>query len=128
MGYQKLTIDKLHNPAAVEDALMYISQESRFKDLYINLEPFTNQSAINLPEKFSLHRTYIIFRTLGMRHLTVTNEENRVVGIITRKDLMGFNMEEKLSDLINLPTDGDTSPGAHDVELLDGGDYRGIPT
>lgn len=46
---------------------------------------------------FSLHRTYIIFRTLGLRHLTVTKADGgEVVGMITRRDLMGFNLEEKL--------------------------------
>ncbi len=32
-----------------------------------------------------------------MRHLPVVNEDNQVVGIITRKDLMGFNIDEKLT-------------------------------
>ena len=45
---------------------------------------------------FSLHRTYIIFRTLGLRHLTVLNPGGEVVGMITRRDLMGFNLEERL--------------------------------
>ena len=37
-----------------------------------------------------------MFRTLGLRHLTVVDMANRAVGIITRKDLMGYNLEEKL--------------------------------
>lgn len=45
---------------------------------------------------FSLQRTYIIFRTLGLRHLTVVDPQNRVVGVITRKDLMPFPLEERL--------------------------------
>jgi len=59
-------------------------------------ELFINRSAPHIAEEFSLHRTYIVFRTLGLRHLTVVDMANRVVGIITRKDLMGFNLEEKL--------------------------------
>ena len=55
-----------------------------------------NRSAPHIEEHFSLHRTYIIFRTLGLRHLTVVDMANRVVGIISRKDLMGFSLEEKL--------------------------------
>ena len=34
---------------------------------------------------------------LGLRHLTVVDEDNSVVGILTRKDLMGFSIEERLS-------------------------------
>ena len=55
-----------------------------------------NESAISVSDRFSLHRAYIIFTTLGIRHLTVVNSSNNVVGIITRKDLMTFNMEKKL--------------------------------
>ena len=55
-----------------------------------------NRSAPRIEEDFSLHRTYIVFRTLGLRHLTVVDMANRVVGIITRKDLMGYGLEEKL--------------------------------
>lgn len=54
---------------------------------------------------FSLQRTYNIFRTLGLRHLTVVDLRNRVVGIITRKDLMAFRLEEKLFEFKNLETD-----------------------
>ena len=59
-------------------------------------EPFINRSAPHITEDFSLHRTYIVFRSLGLRHLVVVDMANRVVGIITRKDLMGFNLERKL--------------------------------
>jgi CBS domain-containing protein len=64
--------------------------------LLISKEPYVNRSAARIDEDFSLHRTYIVFRTLGLRHLTVVDAANRVVGIITRKDLMGFNLEERL--------------------------------
>lgn len=33
---------------------------------------------------------------MGLRHMTVVDENNRVIGVITRKDLMGFNLEGKL--------------------------------
>ena len=89
-------------------------------------EPYVNQSAISIPSKFSLHRTYIIFRTLGLRHLTVVDDHNHVVGVITRKDLMGFSMEEKLSDIIRelLVTEGrvveltDTAAGGNINSVL----------
>ncbi|ESN98455.1 hypothetical protein HELRODRAFT_134312, partial [Helobdella robusta] len=49
--------------------------------------PYVNQSAVSIPRNFSLHRAYIIFRALGLRHMVVHNGANMVVGIITRKDL-----------------------------------------
>lgn len=61
-------------------------------------KPYINQSALAIPEKFSLKRTYVIFRTLGLRHLTVIDNMNIVKGIITRKDLMGFSLQERLTN------------------------------
>jgi len=53
---------------------------------------------------YSLYRTYVIFRTLGLRHLVVVNVHNHVVGIITRKDLMPFRMQERLETLLEQTT------------------------
>jgi chloride channel 7 len=97
IDYPLLTLDKLENPRSIENLLMSYALNEELKDVFIDLEPYVNQSAVSIPDKFSLERTYIIFRTLGLRHMTVTDELNHVVGIITRKDLMGFNMEEKLT-------------------------------
>eukprot|EP01033_Poteriospumella_lacustris_P000388 gene388-249_t len=36
----------------------------------------------------SIQRTYRMFRTLGLRHLVVTDRHHHVVGIVTRSDLM----------------------------------------
>ena len=66
--------------------------------LFYFQKPYINQSALSISETFSLQRTYIIFRTLGLRHLTVVDSRNIVKGIITRKDLMGFSMQEKLTN------------------------------
>ena len=65
---------------------------------------YMNDSAMTIPEKFSVQRMYIIFRTLGLRHLTVVDTSNQVTGIITRKDLMGHNIVEKLSKIIAGPS------------------------
>lgn len=62
--------------------------------------PYANRSAVCVQKQFSLHRTYIIFRSLGLRHLVVIDDKNQVAGIITRKDLMGFNIEIKLLDVM----------------------------
>ena len=66
------------------------------EDIWLNLRPFVNSSAMSVHTRFSLHRTYNIFRSLGLRHLVVVDDDYKVAGIVTRKDLMGFAIEEKL--------------------------------
>ena len=68
-------------------------------------ESFINISVPKIDKDYSLYRTYVIFRTLGLRHLVVVDVHNRVVGLITRKDLMPFKMQERLETL--LEQDGD---------------------
>jgi CBS domain containing-hemolysin-like protein len=50
-----------------------------------------------VPESMSLERAYIMFRNMGLRHLLVVDDYNRVKGIVTRKDLMGFKLDEAVS-------------------------------
>ncbi|CAM9515876.1 unnamed protein product, partial [Hapterophycus canaliculatus] len=42
----------------------------------------------SINEHASAHRAYIMFRTLGLRHLVVVNHYNEVMGIITRENLL----------------------------------------
>ncbi|KAJ8303302.1 hypothetical protein KUTeg_019698 [Tegillarca granosa] len=76
---------------------------------------YINQSALSIQGKFSLQRTYLIFRTLGLRHLTVVNDSNVVIGIITRKDLMGFNMEENISRVLDQEMQGQSRLEMNDM-------------
>lgn len=43
----------------------------------------------------SLYRIHKLFRALGLRHLTVVNDQNEVVGMITRKDLVVFRSHSR---------------------------------
>jgi hypothetical protein len=57
-----------------------------------DLAPYTNESAFSVRDSFSLHRAYMLFRTMSLRHLIVTDTDNRVVGVLTRRDLMDFRL------------------------------------
>jgi len=48
----------------------------------------------------SLERAYIMFRNMGLRHLLVVDEHNRVKGIVTRKDLLGFKLDEAVGKAV----------------------------
>lgn len=75
--------------------------------------PYVNTSSYSVPSQFSLERAYGMFRTLGIRHMVVTDQHNQVMGIITRKDLMGFRIDDKIRGIIlrsGIPRDDFTSP------------------
>lgn len=92
----QVSVERMPSCIGVEGILKRFVHLPHFRHVLVDLECYINRSAPRIDENFSLHRTYIIFRTLGLRHLTVVDMSNRVVGIITRKDLMGFNLEEQL--------------------------------
>ncbi|XP_041045208.1 chloride channel protein C-like [Carcharodon carcharias] len=106
MDYNEVSV-KLLNSTKLNLLLNKYRTDNRYEDHYVNLKPYINQSAMTVHANFSLQRTYIIFRTLGLRHLTVVDLRNRVLGIITRKDLMAFRLEEKLFQSENLESDND---------------------
>ena len=63
-------------------------------DPELDLTPYINTSAPSVPLGFSLGRAYALFVTLGLRHLVVVDAHNRVRGILSRKDLLGFRLDE----------------------------------
>lgn len=66
-------------------------------DEVVDLTPYINTSAVMVPDTFSIERTYLLFRTLGLRHLVVVDERHRVRGMVTRKDLLGWRVDEALA-------------------------------
>ncbi|XP_063155341.1 chloride channel protein C-like [Candoia aspera] len=113
LSYQEIRTEKSPNQQWMTATLACYTTDPQYHQLFINLEPYINKSAVSVQAHFSLQRTYIIFRSLGLRHLTVVDLQNKVVGIITRKDLISFHLEKNLGSQ-------KTSHQPHsDVELLD---------
>jgi chloride channel 7 len=71
------TLDKIEAKLSPED----------YKKL-IDLKPYLNRGCFSVPERASLSRVYTFFRTMGLRHLPVVNQNGALSGIITRKDLI----------------------------------------
>ncbi|XP_022706969.1 H(+)/Cl(-) exchange transporter 7-like isoform X3 [Varroa jacobsoni] len=65
------------------------------REFHIDLRPFMNFSAYSISHNSSLYRIHKLFRALGLRHLTVVNDQNEVVGMITRKDLAVFRSHSR---------------------------------
>jgi len=54
----------------------------------IDLRPYVSAGCFRVEESTGLLRCYMLFRTMGLRHLPVVGHDRRVCGIITRKDLV----------------------------------------
>ncbi|XP_023179605.2 H(+)/Cl(-) exchange transporter 7 [Drosophila hydei] len=54
----------------------------------VDLSMFMNPSPVRVNTYDSVPRIFNIFRALGLRHLLVINSENRIEGIITRRDFI----------------------------------------
>eukprot|EP00760_Papus_ankaliazontas_P031770 PhM_4_TR5448/c0_g1_i1/m.77757/K05016/CLCN7; chloride channel 7 len=66
--------------------------------LMLDLRPYYDSSAFSVMSTSSISRTYYLVRSLGLRHLVVVNENNEVVGVLTRKDLVAGNLEARLTE------------------------------
>ncbi|XP_078602294.1 chloride channel protein B-like isoform X1 [Branchiostoma floridae x Branchiostoma japonicum] len=97
LDYNVVAVHKLQDPDELDKLLTKYRKDPKYQTQFVNLQPYVNQSALCVRDNFSLHRTYIIFRTMGMRHLPVVDSGNHMVGVITRKTLMGFSLEERLT-------------------------------
>lgn len=55
--------------------------------LFLRFTPYMNKSPFAVRRDCSASKAYSLFTAMGLRHLCVTNADNTVVGVITRKDL-----------------------------------------
>jgi len=60
----------------------------------VDLGPYTNRGGYTVPVHAALTRVYMLFRTMGLRHLPVISHNGDVCGIITRKDLIFAHVSE----------------------------------
>lgn len=52
----------------------------------------------------SLTRAYRLFRTMGLRHLFVVSSRPRIIGLLTRKDVIKENAMLVLGEKANMET------------------------
>ena len=69
--------------------------------LRVDIEPLIDVSAMSVRDDFPTSRAFILFRSMGLRHLTVVDKMNRPVGMITRKDLIGMHIEHAVHSQSN---------------------------
>lgn len=68
--------------------------ESQLWEEELDLTPFINFSAYRVSEDFSIEKSYLLFTTMGLRHLVVVDVKNHVKGIVTRKDVLPYRLQE----------------------------------
>ncbi|GJM96283.1 hypothetical protein PR202_ga13104 [Eleusine coracana subsp. coracana] len=91
--------------------------------LYLDLAPFLNPSPYIVPEDMSLAKVYNLFRQLGLRHIFVVPRPSRVVGLITRKDLL---LEED-SNTVTTELQSTSVRGLLNGKMLGGNAHLGRP-
>ncbi|XP_047656403.1 H(+)/Cl(-) exchange transporter 7 isoform X2 [Tachysurus fulvidraco] len=69
---------------------IHVSQDER--ECMMDLTEFMNPTPYTVPEETSLPRVFKLFRALGLRHLVVVDDQNRVTGLVTRKDLARYHL------------------------------------
>lgn len=86
----------------------------------VDLSSYMNITVYSVNEEFAVSEAFIMFRTLGLRHLVVVSDRNKVKGMITKKDLIEHSVLEKYKELkrlkkmnLDLPEDleMDSTPG-----------------
>ena len=70
--------------------LTHLTISEADRDCYMDLRPYLNPAPHRVPIHSTLSGIYQLFRGLGLRHLLVVDENSRLKGIITRKDLARF--------------------------------------
>jgi chloride channel 7 len=56
-------------------------------NLWLDVRPYMDSAPYSLNESSSIQRCYRLFRSMGLRHLVVLDEQHRVTGMVTRKDI-----------------------------------------
>uniref|UniRef100_A0A3Q3WMB5 Chloride channel protein n=1 Tax=Mola mola TaxID=94237 RepID=A0A3Q3WMB5_MOLML len=69
---------------------IHVSQDER--ECMMDLTEFMNPTPYTVPQETSLPRVFKLFRALGLRHLVVVDDENKVIGLVTRKDLARYHL------------------------------------
>uniref|UniRef100_A0A7S2GNI2 Chloride channel protein n=1 Tax=Haptolina brevifila TaxID=156173 RepID=A0A7S2GNI2_9EUKA len=75
--WTQTTIDQIFTTLSADDLLRVV-----------NLRPYVNEAALVTLRTTSLRRVSRLFLSMGLRHLLVVESCPKVVGIITRKDLL----------------------------------------
>ncbi|KAN0031526.1 hypothetical protein ACTFIV_005390 [Dictyostelium citrinum] len=65
----------------------------------VDLTDVMNLTVLTVNVEFAVSEAFQLFRTMGLRHMPVVNENNKLKGIITKKDLLEKTCEQRYREL-----------------------------
>eukprot|EP00474_Spongospora_subterranea_P005008 CRZ05466.1 hypothetical protein [Spongospora subterranea] len=68
---------------------------------FIDLTPYMDPAPYVMQQLAPASTVFRLYRTMGLRHIPVVTKANRLVGIITRKDLTHIRFRRQLTELVN---------------------------
>jgi len=90
-GYRPVSLsDFRQDYPRYEDPITELGLSREDEKYWINFKTFYHTSPHRVPLNVSLDSIFRLFRGLGLRFLFVVNDENKLRGIITRKDIARF--------------------------------------
>lgn len=113
-------VNKTTKPTAAELKVGSADAQLPRVEWKVDLTPHINRWPYTLGPTATLTRAFQLFRLMGLRHLIITDKNNRVVGIITRKDLVHWEVEDHDTE-----DEHGGSAAAGDAQLGLNGDYAG---
>uniref|UniRef100_A0A8D8TQ34 H(+)/Cl(-) exchange transporter 7 n=1 Tax=Cacopsylla melanoneura TaxID=428564 RepID=A0A8D8TQ34_9HEMI len=71
-----------------QDMIMNVAENDKMKRL--DLTPFLNHNVFYITQSVSLYFIYNLFRQMGMRTLYIIDQDEKLVGLVTRKDVARY--------------------------------------
>jgi len=89
-GKVDMALFRMAYPRYPDISRIYVSTTER--DYHVDLRPVMNPTPTTILHSTSMPQMFNLFRALGLRHMIVLNDNNEVVGMVTRKDLARFRV------------------------------------
>ena len=89
-GKVDMSLFRMAYPRYPDISGIFVSTTER--DYHVDLVPIMNSTPTTCLHSTSMPQMFNLFRALGLRHMLVLNDNNEVVGMVTRKDLARFRV------------------------------------
>merc|ERR1719468_176700 len=90
-GKVDMSLFRMAYPRYPDISGIFVSTTER--DYHVDLVPIMNSTPTTCLHSTSIPQMFNLFRALGLRHMLVLNDNNEVVGMVTRKDLARFRVK-----------------------------------